>query len=168
MGVLDVIAKIATVIIAGSNLTLAFFIFRQTKKTNATEKLKDRNIQAFKTLILDHSLKHLYTFFETIETVFKTLEGQENSLAVKQNVDKKLNESISIFRRQFIDSLLAVDTKLYSLFLSKTDEFQALILTNLFDEGINIHVEAKFIEQITTPMINFRTDILKILYNFKG
>ncbi|MCX3264923.1 hypothetical protein [Pedobacter agri] len=168
MAVLDVIAKIATVIIAGSNLTLAFFVFKQTKETNASEKQKDRNIQAFKTLILDHSLKHLYTFFDNIEIVFKTLEGSENSLESKQNVDKKLNESISIFRRQFVDSLLSVDTKLYDLFLEKTDTFQALISTNLFDEGINIHVESKYVELINNPMTNFRTELLKTLYSFKG
>ena len=60
---LDMVYKIATIVIATVNVILMFYVFKINYKKNDENKRKDRRISLMKSIILDHNLKYLYEIF---------------------------------------------------------------------------------------------------------
>jgi hypothetical protein len=165
--VLEIISKIATVIIALFNLGFAIYIFRKNFKTNTFEKEKDRKIQLFKTLILDHNLKEFYGFFYKLESCLIKLQKENLSESERTSI---ISESDAIFielSRSFTDTLLAVDSNLYNNILDKSDSFQEELNYVISDKGIVLSHLPKFEEQINQKISRFKTDILTVLYNYR-
>ncbi|WP_316826040.1 hypothetical protein [Pedobacter miscanthi] len=168
METFDAIHKTATIIIAGCSLYVSFYIFRQNKNNQANDKQKDRNIQSLKVLVLDHSLKFLYTFFEDLNLELQKLKAPDLDDEKKANIVDKVSDKFIEVRMKFVDMLLAVDDKLYNEILSKMDNFQSHISNSAFDGGINLFNSTKYDELISVKYNVFKTEIIKSLFAYKG
>lgn len=87
-----------------------------------------------------------------------------NKVAVEQNIQvlfKGLNE-------KFIYFLSAVDNNLYDKILGKSDNFRDKLVANIFDDGINIHVERQYNELIDKPYKDFKKNIIQDLFGYTG
>ena len=164
---LDVLFKLATILIAIANFGYAIYIFVRKSKKDDGEKEKDRKIHWFKTIILDQSLDNLYQGFdEIVETAkkIKTCKTDEE----KSSVDEDLSKVYIKIRRKFIDGLLAVNDNFYKDILNQVDLLQTHITNSIFDIGINLTHGPKFDEIITEEIIKSKTRILQKLFNYRG
>ena len=88
------------------------------------------------------------------------------------NQKKEVNEYLLAYstqlRQNFIDSLLAIDKKLYSDILKETDNLIDGLTIDIFDAGINLSHEPKFIELITNKLTETKTKIIQILFSYSG
>ena len=165
---LDIPSKIATVIIATCNLflTVKFFNFKNTKDN--IDKENDRRIQWLKSLILDHNLKHFYEFFDNLNIELNKLKQSGLSNDDKENIDSEIADKFIILRQKFIDIILAVDSNLYFLFITLSDELQAHITDSVFDDGINLSNSTKFDEVIQNKVTQIKTEFIKNLFSYRG
>lgn len=161
----DIFYKCATVMIAFFNLAFAIYIFIMKDRKEDNNKEADRKINLLKTLVLDYNLKYVYSFFDELKAILSMLKDPEaNKVFVEQNIQvlfKELNE-------KFIYFLSAVDNNLYSKILRKSDNFRDQLVANIFDEGINIHVDKQYNELIDKPYKVFKKDIIQDLFSYTG
>lgn len=165
---IDNVAKMATILIALANIFFAYRIFEFKDRKEDDQKERERKMQMLKTLILDHSLKDLFTFFDEISSELRILKNNSLSVQEKIQIDLKIQEKIVNVRRKFIDLLIAIDNTLYDSILKSLDLLQEHITKSLFDEGINLSHEPKYNEIIEVKLTSVRTDIIKSLFNYKG
>lgn len=165
---LDIVCKIATVVIAFFNIAFAIYIFRNKRKQDAVNVEAERRMGWLKTLILDFNLKHLYDFFDNLEEELKPLKAAGISDASKQAIYTRSQDHFSTLRRKFIDILLAVDKKLYDNILGLSDNLQTVLSSNIFDNGINLAHEPKYNELIIENLTRHKTEIIKLLFSYRG
>ncbi len=113
MAWLDVTHKCSYILIAVINLVLLWRTFKITRNDASKKETKNRNIQFFKTLVLDYNLKHMYDFFGSIHDESLKLKTIGQDINRKQEINENLIEASVVFRRSFIDLLSAVDDSLY-------------------------------------------------------
>jgi hypothetical protein len=168
MPTLDSIHKIATISIALCSLATTVYIFIITKFNTTKDKAKDRNFQSFKALILDHNLKALYVFFENTSSLLSGFQTEGLSDEEKQLINEKISDEFIVLRQKFIDVLMAVDKNLYKMVLGKIDGHQDYLTESIFDSGLNLSHKPKFNEIIISKQGVAKTDILTILFEYKG
>lgn len=165
---LDVAFKSATICIALFNVYFASKVFRIKNKKDDSEKERDRKIQLLKTLVLDHSLKFFYSDFEGIENKLIELKAPELSDEQKSDIDTCVCDILIGLRRHFYDSLLAIDSSLYDTIVNYTDDLQEHISNAIFDPGIKLSYGPKYDEIINEKIIQTKTNILRVLFNYRG
>lgn len=165
---IDIVHKIATIIIAGCSLYFTRYIFFHNKESQAADKEKDRNFNSLKVLVLDHSLKHLYCFFENTIPLLNEFKAENISDEQKSLINDKIADEFIGLRMKFVDLLLAVDNKLYKEILGKLDTFQQHISETVFDNGVNLSHTPKFDELILVYHTNLKTEIISTLFKYKG
>lgn len=165
---LDILSKVATVLIAALNLFFAIKFFQFKTKKDDADKENDRRIQWLKSLILDHNLKHFYEFFEMLDIELYKLKQNGLSDENKKEIDSKIAEQFIFLRRKFIDILLAVDSELYEFFITSSDDLQDHFTNAIFDQGINLAHQSKFDEVISEKLMKTKTEFIKKLFNYRG
>jgi hypothetical protein len=165
---LETFSDIATIVIALVNTFLVWFIFIKTQSQGNEDKERARKLDLLKSLILDHNLKHFYNFFEKTELALNRLKTSGLTDDQKSNIIDLGNDEFIELRKKFTDTLLAVDKNLYNKVLEVTDKLQSEISNNTFDLGNNLSHNPKFEECIERPLQITRTEILKILFQYKG
>jgi hypothetical protein len=165
---LDIFYKIGTVVIALVNVIFILYIFLRGNKKNDEQKEKDRNINWLKTLVLDHNLKYLYSSFDDLEKNLKQLNQESIDFTEKQKIIDCSDDLFINLRRKFTDSLLSIETTLYDAVQKQTDELQEIINTNTFNDGLNLSNEPMYNQSILDPITKSKTDILKLLFKYRG
>lgn len=165
---LDVIYKLATVLIAFFNAFFAIKIFHLKSKKNDEEKEQDRKINLLKTLVLDHNLENYYDVFDNIENELMRLLVESEDESIKEIVDKELSKLFVDFRRRFYDSLLGIDEKLYDDIKCQSDELQSYLTETIFDNGVNLSYRPKFEELISEKLTITKTGVVKTLFDYRG
>lgn len=168
MQLLDIFFKSGTIIIAIANLFFVVKFFNLKNKKEDADKEKDRRINWLKTLVLDHSLDNFYSFFDTLETELNKLKEHNLTIDDKKNIDDKLGDQFILLRRNFTDTLIAVDENLYKSVLNISDKFQTHLTDTIFDNGINLAHPPKYQELILEKMTIAKTEIIKILFRYRG
>lgn len=164
---LDPVSKIATICIAGFNIVLTIYIFTRNNKKNQAEKEQDRKLQLFKSLVLDHNLNQFYSFYTDLDLSLQNLKIATLDDLVRQNVISECDSHFINLSRNFIDTLLAVDENLYYTILASADDLQADLNLSISDKGIVLNHLPKFEEVIVQRVTRSKTDILKILYQYR-
>jgi len=163
----DFLFKVATMFIALFNVGFAILIFRSKTRKDDTDKEKDRKLSLLKTLVLDHNLKNFYSFFDDLESKLselkKALSDEEKSV-----IDSAVSDKFVKLRIQFINLFLAVDKDLYKSILDKMDSLQEYITKSIFDAGVNLNHDPKYNEIIANPLSDKKTDILAMLFQYRG
>lgn len=163
--ILDIIYKVSTVAIALFNVWFARFIFKLKDKKEDDNKEADRKISLLKTLILDYNLKYVYSFFDELEF---NLSKLKDPAADKRAVEQQIQTLFKGLNEKFIYFLSAVDNNLYQKIFSKSDNFRDTLVANIFDDGINIHVERQYNELIDKPYKDFKKNIIQDLFGYTG
>jgi hypothetical protein len=165
---LDIAFKSATILIAAFNAYFAVKFFWFKDKKDELEKERDRKIQLLKTLVLDHNLTHYHSIFDKLEGQLQELQSNGLTDPAKQNIDSKVGDLFIELRSKFYDALLAIDDKLYDNIKTKADFLQTHITNSIFDQGINLAHLPKYEELIKQKVISTKTEIIKVLFNYRG
>ena len=168
LSILDIAFKVAAIFIAGFNAYFAVKIFRLKSEKDENEKERDRKIQLLKTLVLDHSLIHFHSFFETLEESLHELQKPNLTDDQKEIIDEKNATYFIGLRSKFYDSLLAVDETLYEEIKNDADNLQSHLTDTIFDGGVNLSHLPKYDELISQKLTTAKTNILKKLFNYRG
>ena len=152
MDFLDISCKIATIIIAGANLYFVHKFHKTIKKQNM-----------IKSLILDYSMKHFYTFFDDITTETEKLKKRNLTADSKSIINDQIIKHERDFENRFITLLLVVDEKLYKSIKTSTDKMIDKFTEAIFDEGINLYNDDQFNSRIKAPMLSTKRIILEKL-----
>ena len=163
--VLDVICKIATVLIAGFNVRFAYVIFKLKDKKEDETKEADRKLALMKTLVLDYNLKYMYAFFDDLIAHLDELKKND---ADKRSIEQCIQADFKSLNEKFINLLAAIDLRLYRELLQISDNYRDKLVENIGDEGINLYVPKRYSESIEKPYGKFKQDILTSLFNYKG
>ena len=165
---LDVTFKTAMIIIAGTNVYFAQKFFYHKNSKEDADKEKDRKINWLKTLILDHNLKHYYSFFDDLETELNKLKIQNLTIKEKEIIDENNAELFISIRRKFIDILLVVDKQIYDKIQKLFDKLQEDLTDVIFNQGINLNHQPKFDDEIMSKMCSTKTDVIKEIFKYRG
>jgi len=165
---LDIAFKSATICIALFNAYFAIMIFRLKNKKEEKEKESDRKIQLLKTLVLDHNLKNFYSIFDEIEDELLKLKQPNLIDQDKQQIDSDIQDLFIKLRRKFYDSLIAIDFPLYDSVKKYADDLQTHLTDKIFDNGINLSHCPKYDELIIEPFTNYKSEIIKKLFSYRG
>lgn len=168
LSLLDIAFKTATIFIAGFNAYFAVKIFKLKTEKDENEKERDRKIQLLKTLVLDHSLTHFHTFFESLEDSLHDLQTPDLTDSQKEITDENNANLFIRLRSKFYDSLLAVDETLYEEIRNDADNLQSHLTDTIFDGGVNLSHLPKYDELISQKLTTAKTNILKKLFNYRG
>ena len=152
MDILDISCKIATIIIAGANLYFVHKFHKTIKKQNM-----------IKSLILDYSMKHFYSFFDDITTETEKLKERNLTADEKSIINDQIIKYERDFENRFITLLLVVDEELYKSIKTSTDKMIDKFTEAIFDEGINLYNDDQYNSRIKTPMLSTKRIILEKL-----
>ena len=166
---LDVVYKIAMIIVGIVNLCFAFYIFfYQDRKEKQHIRLQDRKYM-LENFILQFKLECFYDSFKQLLMESSSLvdEANKNKLEdTKKDIESKYQEIFSNLRIYFIESLSAIDNNLYMSILSDADALQGELSEALFDDGVNLNKKAKYDELIQKPIFAYQGKMLKTLCDF--
>lgn len=166
--ILNIVYKIAMILIAGFNIVFAVFIFVNKNKKEEDSNEKNRKIGLLKSLVLDYNMKYLYEFFDNIDVETFKLRQPGLTDEDKKQINDKLIDFGKILRQKFIDTLIAIDKNLYNEFLKSIDDLLDNFTNNIFDGGINLIHIPKFEEKIINSIFETKTSVIKLLFNYKG
>jgi hypothetical protein len=165
---LDVACKIATVVIALVNVGLVVYIFVKNTKRDSSHKEKERKINLLKTLVLDYGMKYFYQFFDEIDLETKKLKNKD----LDDNTKRAINDSLLSYgnnlEQKFTDLFGGINQDLRTNIYQKTDNLLDGFTKSIFDEGINLYAEDKFNDLIVKKIIDFKSEIIKILFSYAG
>lgn len=153
MECLDVLYKIATIIIALANIVFAIIIF-----------LRNRQRELVKTLVLDYSINHFYEYFEKLDRELSRLKSSKVNDDLKKEIEKNIQSLGLTFEQRFIDLFLLINPKLHTELKNKVDDMVGKIMESIFDEGINIYVDSQYNDRIGNVMIRAKASIIKLLF----
>lgn len=165
MGILDVVYKIAMILIAAFNAWFAYTIHKLKNKKEDDFKEADRKIALLKTLILDYNLKFVYKFFDNLEAHLSELNERK---ADKRAIESHIQADFKRLNEKFVNLLSAVDRKLYDKILDISDSCRDKLVTNIGNEGVNLYVEAQYKNLIKNPYDDIKRTILSELFGYKG
>jgi hypothetical protein len=166
--ILDVIYKTSTVFIAACNVAFAVWIFYTKSKRDGRDRERDRKIDLLKVLVLDHNLKHFYKTFDDLEVELQLLRQNNLTLEQKEGLEGRVSDLFIFLRRNFIDSLFAIDRPLYDNIMTHSDDLQGRLSHTIFDEGINLAHPPRYEEEISEKLTEAKTNILRILFTYRG
>lgn len=162
---LDVVYKIAMILIAFFNAWFAFTIHKSKNKKEDHFKEADRKIALLKTLILDYNLKFVYDFFDDLELHLNELKKED---ADKRKIESDIQADFKRLNEKFINLLSAVDNELYGKILQIGDNCRDQLVSNIGDAGVNLYVESQYANLIKKPYEYVKKEMLKVLFNYKG
>ncbi|MDN3724966.1 hypothetical protein QRD02_11270 [Aequorivita sp. SDUM287046] len=165
---LDVIDKISNIIIAFLTLIFTIYIFVFTTRKGNAQLAKDRKTDSLKTIILEHNLKNLFSFYENILITMAPLASRKHSDFDKQELNNQLQNDLKDLRLRFTDLLLAVDGNLYENVKKCSDVLIDILTEKMFEENINLQNKSDYDNNIIGSISQSKTEIIKILYEYNS
>lgn len=166
--ILDIIYKVATVLIATVNTFLVVYFFVRKKNVDDKREDKSRKIQWLKAIVLDYNLKHLYAFFDNVEMHTGVLLNQSITDSEKSTIEEYIQDEVSLLRKKFLDMFIAVDMRLYKELLDVIDSLMAEITKALSDKGSNLNHKPKYEECIVKPLMESKTEVIRVIFKYEG
>lgn len=160
--------KVANIIIAVFTLLFSIYIYYITNKKEKEKNSKDRKTDSLKTIILEHNLKNLFSFYENVINIMQPISERNHSDDEKEDINDNLQNTLKQLRLEFTDLFLAVDKKLYDCIKDSTDLLIDDLTNKMFDDGINLSHKPKFEEEITASISKSKTETVKYLYEFNS
>lgn len=163
---LDNFSKISSIVIAFLGLLFTYYIFKSNNSKEEIRNDKSRQYDSLKTIILEHNLKHFFSFYEEIMSTVLPLSKKELSDISKSRLNDKMVDALKYLRLNFTDLLLAVDKELYDEIMKNTDKLIDDLTEAMFDEGINLTHNPRFESEIISKLSTSKTKNVRILYTF--
>lgn len=165
---LDVIYKLAMIIIGIVNASFAFYIFyyrNNVERKKDFEKLRRDILNDF---VLKYKLPSFYEYFTNLVAKSEELMRSNNDMDdIKILLDDLYQDMFSAIRKNFTEYLSAVNDKLYNDILGLCDDLQGKLSQNLFDEDVDFKVQTNFETLIVNPILSYQKKILSELFNYK-
>lgn len=165
---LDVVYKVAMIIIGGVNASFAFYIFYYRNRVEKKKELENLRRDILNSFVLKYKLQTFYDYFtELVTNSEKLLDRQASLDDVKIILDDKNQDVFSSVRKNFTEYLDAVDASLYKKILKICDDLQGEISENLFDENVDLRDKCVYKEYILSPIQTSQKEILVALFSYK-
>lgn len=128
---LDVVYKVAMIIIGVVNASFAFYIFYYRNRVEKKKELENLRRDILNSFVLKYKLQTFYDYFtELVTNSEKLLDRQASLDDVKIILDDKNQDVFSSVRKNFTEYLDAVDASLYKKILKICDDLQGEISEN--------------------------------------
>ena len=165
---LDVVYKVAMIIIGVVNASFAFYIFYYRNRVEKKKELENLRRDILNSFVLKYKLQTFYDYFtELVTNSEKLLDRQASLDDVKIILDDKNQDVFSSVRKNFTEYLDAVDASLYKKILKICDDLQGEISENLFDENVDLRGKCVYKEYILSPIQTSQKEILVALFSYK-
>ena len=165
---LDVVYKVAMIIIGVVNASFAFYIFYYRNRVEKKKELENLRRDILNSFVLKYKLQTFYDYFtELVTNSEKLLDRQASLDDVKIILDDKNQDVFSSVRKNFTEYLDAVDASLYKKILKICDDLQGEISENLFDENVDLRDKCVYKEYILSPIQTSQKEILVALFSYK-
>lgn len=165
---LDVVYKVAMIIIGVVNASFAFYIFYYRNRVEKKKELENLRRDILNSFVLKYKLQTFYDYFtELVTNSEKLLDRQASLDDVKIILDDKNQDVFSSVRKSFTEYLDAVDVSLYKKILKICDDLQGEISENLFDENVDLRDKCVYKEYILSPIQTSQKEILVALFSYK-
>lgn len=165
---LDVVYKVAMIIIGVVNASFAFYIFYYRNRVEKKKELENLRRDILNSFVLKYKLQTFYDYFtELVTNSEKLLDRQASLDDVKIILDDKNQDVFSSVRKNFTEYLDAVDASLYKKILKICDDLQGEISENLFDENADLRDKCVYKEYILSPIQTSQKEILVALFSYK-
>lgn len=165
---LDVVYKVAMIIIGVVNASFAFYIFYYRNRVEKKKELENLRRDILNSFVLKYKLQTFYDYFtELVTNSEKLLDRQASLDDVKIILDDKNQDVFSSVRKNFTEYLDAVDASLYKKILKICDDLQGEISENLFDENVDLSDKCVYKEYILSPIQTSQKEILVALFSYK-
>lgn len=165
---LDVVYKVAMIIIGVVNASFAFYIFYYKNRAEKKKEFENFRRDILNSFILKYKLQAFYDYFTQLVTNSEKLLDRQASLEdVKITLDDQNQDVFSSVRKNFTEYLDAVDSDLYKKILKICDDLQGKISENLFDENVDLRNKDVYKEYILDPIQTSQKEILVALFSYK-
>lgn len=165
---LDVVYKVAMIIIGVVNASFAFYIFYYRNRVEKKKELENLRRDILNSFVLKYKLQTFYDYFtELVTNSEKLLDRQASLDDVKIMLDDKNQDVFSSVRKNFTEYLDAVDASLYKKIMKICDDLQGEISENLFDENVDLRDKCVYKEYILSPIQTSQKEILVALFSYK-
>lgn len=165
---LDVVYKVAMIIIGVVNASFAFYIFYYRNRVEKKKELENLRRDILNSFVLKYKLQTFYDYFtELVTNSEKLLDRQASLDDVKIILDDKNQDVFSSVRKNFTEYLDAVDASLYKKILKICDDLQGENSENLFDENVDLRDKCVYKEYILSPIQTSQKEILVALFSYK-
>lgn len=165
---LDVVYKVAMIIIGVVNASFAFYIFYYRNRVEKKKELENLRRDILNSFVLKYKLQTFYDYFtELVTNSEKLLDRQASLDDVKIILGDKNQDVFSSVRKNFTEYLDAVDASLYKKILKICDDLQGEISENLFDENVDLRDKCVYKEYILSPIQTSQKEILVALFSYK-
>lgn len=163
-GWVDKVSAVATAVIAVFDILLTFYIYHLTKRDNKAVEETHRRFELMHSLILEHNINYLYSFYDKVSEVCSELL-QSNEQKVKEEVNNAVKSEAKKFRLRFLTLFNVIDPALYKSLLETTDNLVDGITNSIDNPGINLTYEPKYDEDISQKISKNRIEVLTKLYH---
>ena len=163
--ILDWCCKIATVVIAVFNIIYAIKLDLFKNKKDKEKEERDRKLDWMKTIVYNDNLYVLYKFFSDLNSTLFKLKSKDSD---KKAIEIEIQNEFFALSSDFIIYLKAADNSLGASIQRICDNLRDLLVEKIGDEGINLYVEKTYNDNIKNPYDEFRIDVIKQLFNYKG
>lgn len=165
---LDVIYKLAMIIIGIVNASFAFYIFYYRNNVERKKNFEKLRRDILNDFVLKYKLPSFYEYFTNLVAKSEELMRSNNDMDdIKILLDDLYQDMFSAIRKNFTEYLSAVNDKLYNDILGLCDDLQGKLSQNLFDEDVDFKVQTNFETLIVNPILSYQKKILSELFNYK-
>ena len=165
---LDVIYKVAMIIIGIVNVSFAFYIFYYRNKVEKRKDYENLRRDILNSFVLKYKLKTFYEYFtDLVSKSEELMKSKQDIEDIKILLDDSFQDKFSDIRKNFTEYLGAVDDNLYKEILSLCDDLQGTLSQNLFDEDVDFTDRTNYENLIVKPILNYQKEILSKLFNYK-
>lgn len=163
--IIDVLYKIAMIVIAIANFIYAWKLNIFRKKEDGKHRMFARKMDYLKTIIYEPNLKYLYEFYSDIESELQKLKDKN---ANKNEIEAEIQKIFKKFRSNFIVILNAAVPELGGNIQAICDTMRDTLIANLSDQGINLWVERYFNDKIKAVFEKEKVNIISALFSYDG
>ena len=165
---LDVIYKVAMIIIGIVNAAFAFYIFYYRNKVEKRKDYENLRRDILNSFVLKYKLSTFYGYFtDLVSQGEEMMTSKQDIDDIKILLDDLFQDKFSNIRKNFTEYLGAVDDNLYKEILSLCDDLQGTLSQNLFDEDVDFSDRTNYENLIVRPILNYQKIILSKLFNYK-
>lgn len=185
--ILKTVANFANIVIALSNLVLAWYIFVYQKNKDKQDdcsrrekeyrdelkalQLQKQNIRLlwFKELIVQPHLESITDFYKNLQNISQKMSQINDDISddLRSKISSSIKDEYSILRDSFVYVLKIVNENLYTDMRDNLDSIIDQITKDLFDPNLNFK-DPKIYKELCSRISDSRNYLIGKLYNYKG
>lgn len=164
----DYLLGIATIILAGVNLLLIYYIYQLQLKDSSIIEERQRRVSQFNNIILIPRMEFLKKTFEEITNLSSEFEKCANDEEIKGEYYKKIEVEIDNFNVNFVDFVIGIDSNLYSSIHEIVEDMRDGLSQIIFDTDTEKTSSAEYVQKIQSKIYETYKALIKTLFSYDG